>query len=182
MQAVQFLVFLSLINLYCFPTRPQASQLGKYTRMSFSQQAKSSEPNFSSSKTKDQQRALIVLRQLLIESEQFEETSLKPVNILYLKYRIADLLWAREPTLARRLFVESFQGAESKKLNQSGHGSDLSLRMRREILDLLFPHDATLAEELRRFLPLSRSFDMASNDIGRQIERPRTQRRNQTIR
>ena len=148
MQALQFLVIFSLISLYCFPTRPQASQLGKYTRISFSQQAKSSEPKFSSSKTKDQQRALIVLRQLLTESEQFEETFLKPVNILYLKYRIADLLWEQEPTLARRLFVESFQEAGSKKLSLGGHRSDLSLHMRREILDLLFPHDATLAEEL----------------------------------
>src|SRR5262249_36842561 len=88
------------------------------------------------------------LRQLLTESGQFEETFLKPVNILYLKYRIADLLWEQDPELARRLFIECFQEAGSKKLGASGPGSDLGLRMRREILEHLFPHDATLAEEL----------------------------------
>jgi tetratricopeptide (TPR) repeat protein len=151
MQALQFLVLSSLINLYCFPPEPQGSQIREHTWTSFLQQAKSSEQDFSSSKTKDQQRALIVLRQLLTESEQFEETFNKPISILYLKYRIADLLWEQEPTLARRLFVESFQEAASKK---NGQYSDLSLRMRTEILELLLPHDATLAEELAIALTL----------------------------
>jgi tetratricopeptide (TPR) repeat protein len=145
MRALQFLVFFSLITLFYFPTRSRASGPEKCTQISSSQQGKSSELNFSSSKTEDQQRALAILRQLLAESSQFEETFLKPVNILYLKYRIADLLWEHDPTLARRLFVEAFQEAESKKLGQR---PELSLRMRREILELLFPHDATLAEEL----------------------------------
>jgi tetratricopeptide (TPR) repeat protein len=148
MRALHLLIFFSLINLFCFPTRPQASRPEMRAGTSFTQQAKSAEPNFSSSKTKDQQRALTVLRQLLTESGQFEETFLKPVNILYLKYRIADLLWEQDPELAHRLFIERFQEAGSKKLGARGPGSDLGLRMRREILEHLFPHDATLAEEL----------------------------------
>jgi tetratricopeptide (TPR) repeat protein len=148
MRALRFLIFFSLINLFCFPTRPQASRPEKRALTSFTQQTKSAEPNFSSSKTKDQQRALIVLRQLLTESGQFEETFLKPVNILYLKYRIADLLWEQDPELARRLFIECFQETGSKKLGARGPWLDLGLRMRREILEHLFPHDATLAEEL----------------------------------
>lgn len=148
MRILRFLIFFSTVNLYYFPAKPQASQIEKRAAVSFTQQAKSAEPNSSSLKTKDQQRALTVLRQLLTESGQFEETFLKPVNILYLKYRIADLLWEQDPTLARRLFVECFQEAGSKKLGSRGLGSDLSLRMRREILEFLFPHDATLAEEL----------------------------------
>ena len=53
MRALRFLILFSLINLFCFPTRPQASRPEKRAGTSFTQQAKSAEPNFSSSKTKD---------------------------------------------------------------------------------------------------------------------------------
>ncbi|MGH9853268.1 MAG: hypothetical protein ACREBD_25800, partial [Blastocatellia bacterium] len=146
MRALQLLVFFSLVLSGCLLAGLQAARLDSNAQTSVSQSAKNSAPSFSSSNTKDQQRALAALRQLLVDSSQFEETFLKPVNILYIKYRIADLLWEHDPKLARRLFVEAFREAESDELNQ-GPGK-MGLRLRQEILELLLPHDAGLAEEL----------------------------------
>jgi len=87
-----------------------------------------------------------ILRQILADSSQFEETFNKPINILYLKYRVADLLWEHDQKLARRLFVEAFQEAGSKRFDQGP--MDVSMRLREEILELLLPHDAGLGEEL----------------------------------
>lgn len=132
------------VSAGCLPVRAQAYRPSNYTQTSSSQPAKNHEPGFSPSNTKDQQRALAVLRQILADSSRFEETFLKPINTLYLKYRVADLLWEQDPKLARRLFVEAFREAESKRFDRR----EMSLRLRREILELLLPHDAGLAEEL----------------------------------
>src|SRR5262245_47497396 len=144
MRSIQLLACFIFISVVCLPVRAQASRSSNYTQTSASQPAKNPEPSFSSSNTKDQKRAVAILRQILADSSLFEETFLKPVNILYLKYRVADLLWEQDPKLARRLFVEAFREAESKELDRHG----VSLRLRQEILELLLPHDAGLAEEL----------------------------------
>jgi hypothetical protein len=109
MRSLQLLACFISISVVCLPVKAQASRPGNYTQTSASQPAKNPEPGFSSSNAKDQQRAVAILRQILADSSQFEETFLKPVNILYLKYRVADLLWEQDPKLARRLFVESFR-------------------------------------------------------------------------
>jgi tetratricopeptide (TPR) repeat protein len=136
-------IFVSSVHL---PVRAQVSRPGNHTQIFTSQQAKNSGPGFSSPSTKDQQRAVAILRQILADSSQFEETSNKPISILYLKYRVADLLWEHDQKLARRLFVESFQEAGSKRFDQGP--MEVSMRLREEILKLLLPHDAGLAEEL----------------------------------
>jgi len=145
MLSLQLLACFISISVACLPVKAQASRPSNYTQTSASQPTKNPEPGFSLSNAKDQQRAVAILRQILADSSQFEETFLKPVNILYLKYRVADLLWEQDPKLARRLFVEAFREADSKRL---GQGPGMNLRLRREILELLLPHDAGLAEEL----------------------------------
>src|SRR5262245_46523004 len=145
MRSLQLLACFISISVVCLPVKAQASRSSNYTQTSASQPAKIPEPGFSSSNAKDQQRAVAILRQILADSSRFEETFLKPVNILYLKYRVADLLWEHDSKLARRLFVEAFREADSKRL---GQGREMNLRLRREILELLLPHDAGLAEEL----------------------------------
>jgi hypothetical protein len=146
MRALVLTAFFIFISSVCLPVRAQVSRPSNYIQKSASQQAKNPEPGVSSSSTKDQQRAVAILRQILSDSSQFEETFNKPLNILYLKYRVADLLWEHDQKLARRLFVESFQEAGSKSFD---HGPvEVSMRLREEILELLLPHDAVLAEEL----------------------------------
>src|SRR5262245_56830326 len=145
MRSIQLLACFIFISVVCLPVRAQASRSSNYTQTSASQPAKNPEPSFSSSNTKDQKRAVAILRQILADSSLFEETFLKPLNILYLKYRIADLLWEQDPKLARRLFIEAFQEAGDKRLDTV---SNMSLRLRQEILEHLLPHDASLAEEL----------------------------------
>jgi tetratricopeptide (TPR) repeat protein len=146
MRALVLTAFFIFISSVCLPVRAQVSRPGNYIQKSASQQAKNPEPGVSSSSTKDQQRAVAILRQILSDSSQFEETFNKPLNILYLKYRVADLLWEHDQKLARRLFVESFQEAGSKSFDQGP--VEVSMRLREEILELLLPHDAVLAEEL----------------------------------
>ena len=146
MRALVLTAFFIFISSVCMPVRAQVSRPSNYIQKSASQQAKNPEPGVSSSSTKDQQRAVAILRQILPDSSQFEETFNKPLNILYLKYRVADLLWEHDQKLARRLFVESFQEAGSKSFDQGP--AEVSMRLREEILELLLPHDAVLAEEL----------------------------------
>jgi tetratricopeptide (TPR) repeat protein len=145
MRSLQLLACFISISVACLPVKAQASRPSNDTQTSASQPAKNPEPGFSSSNAKDRQRAVAILRQILADSSKFEETSLKPVNILYLKYRVADLLWEQDPKLARRLFLEAFREADSKRLGQR---LGMNSRLRREILELLLPHDAGLAEEL----------------------------------
>ncbi len=133
MKAPSLLIILSLIHPYSFSA---SDFYGAFPHQTIS------------AATTDRQRAVIVLRELLAESDRFEENFNKPINLLYLKYRIADLLWDDDPALARRLFIESFREAGGKKDGFRPVEREISLRMRREILQMLFPHDATLAEEM----------------------------------
>ncbi len=99
----------------------------------------------SNKRLSEQRRALEVLNHLLDEANGFEKTFLKSVNVIYIKYRVADLLWHYDQPKARRLFIEAFNEADKKTSNGS---NELSLRLRSEILEFLLPHDVALAEEL----------------------------------
>jgi tetratricopeptide (TPR) repeat protein len=146
MRALVLTACFIFISTVCQPVIAQVSRPGNYFQIYASQQAKNPGPGFSSSNTKDRQRAVAILRQILADSSQFEETYNKAINILYLKYRVAVLLWEHDQKLARRLFVEAFQEAGSKSYDQGP--MEVSMRLREEILELLLPHDAGLAEEL----------------------------------
>jgi tetratricopeptide (TPR) repeat protein len=146
MRALQLLACFIFVSAVYLPVGAQASRSSNNIQTSASQQAKNPEPDFSSSNTKDQQRAVAILRQILADSSQFEETSNKPISILYLKYRVADLLWEHDQKLARRLFVEAFQEAGSERYDHAP--MEVSMRLREEIVELLLPHDSSLAEEL----------------------------------
>ena len=105
------------------------------------------QPAKTSAKTREDQaaqerRAVQLLNELLQDTEKLEDNFLKSVNVVYLKYRIADLLWDYDQPKARRLFIESFESAD-KRID-----AEMSSRLRSEIIDYLVPHDAVLAEEL----------------------------------
>lgn len=105
------------------------------------------QPAKPSTKVREEQamqerRAVQLLNELLQDTEKLEDNFLKSINVLYLKYRIADLLWDYDQPKARRLFIESFEAADKRI------AAEMSSQLRSEIIDFLLPHDAVLAEEL----------------------------------
>ncbi len=89
-----------------------------------------------------QLRAVQLLNEILQEAEQLEEKFRKDGTLLFLKPRIADLLWVHDQAKARQLFIDTFNA--KVKIPEP----ELRIRLRSELISYLLPHDPVLAEEL----------------------------------
>lgn len=113
------------------------------------------------STTKDQKRALALIKQILGETSKFADDLLR----LKAQTQIADALWDCDKARAHRLFEETFQAVESleAKVGQ-GHFSSapdlvdsLQFEMRKEVLQAVSKRDGELAEKLAGSIPFGKA-------------------------
>jgi hypothetical protein len=146
---------------------PQQIQARKKKANSSHSHIRDKKPQALTSLTSEQ-RALVLIGELLGQAKNFESDFNKPLKIVLFKAKTAEALWQKDEPRARRLFMETFKSAEdfgpSHKNKNISPFANMSTTLRSQILNLALNCDTNFAEELVKSISEAHNVTPSMND------------------